>query len=41
MYNLGITSSIPAELWGVLTGLDLVWSLSCQKFIVEMDSLIV
>lgn len=36
--NLGICSSIRAELWAVYTGLTMAWNMGFSKVILEVDS---
>lgn len=40
-HNLGQTTAVIAELWGLLSGLELAWELGCRKLHVELDSEIV
>lgn len=39
--NTGICTSVRAELWAVITELELAWSLGFHKIILESDSLVV
>ncbi|PKI49381.1 hypothetical protein CRG98_030309 [Punica granatum] len=39
--NIGITTSVLAELWAVKTGLELAWDLEVRKLILEVDSEVV
>jgi ribonuclease HI len=39
--NAGICTSVRAELWTVITGLELAWSLGFRKIILESNSLVV
>lgn len=38
MHNVGITTSIGAELWCVKSGLEMAWDLSFQKDVLELES---
>lgn len=37
MLNVGIATSIGAELWAVKSGLELAWDVSIQQLVMEMD----
>jgi len=39
--NIEVCTSVRAELWAVITGLELVWLLGFRKIILESDSLVV
>ncbi|PKI42247.1 hypothetical protein CRG98_037363 [Punica granatum] len=41
MQSLGVSTVTVAELWGVLTGLELAWNARCRRLIIEMDSMVV
>ncbi|XP_031402735.1 uncharacterized protein LOC116212324 [Punica granatum] len=39
--NVGIATAVVAELWGVLSGLELAWELGYRLVLLEVDSLLV
>jgi ribonuclease HI len=39
--NTGICTSVRAELWAVVTGLDLAWTLGLCQVILDTDSILV
>ena len=41
MTNIGVCSAVYAELWAVIQGLSLGWSLEIKKLILEVDSMLV
>ncbi|PKI41703.1 hypothetical protein CRG98_037905 [Punica granatum] len=41
MQSLGVSTVMVAELWGVLTGLELAWNVGCRRLILEIDSMVV
>ena len=36
--NLGYTTNVVAELWGILIGLKLTWNKGIHKFLIETNS---
>jgi ribonuclease HI len=36
--NTGLCTSVKAELWAVVTGLELAWSMGLRRLILETDS---